>query len=127
MCKFIFKVLLSIFIAGQLAVAQPVDSSVKKIQPVHDAKGNNDQWFSRDKGLHFAGSLITTVLVSQSLQKTDVSGKTSSSVAAVSFSFSLGLGKEIIDGTKRGNHFSWKDLTADVAGIAVGFLLIKVK
>lgn len=45
---------------------------------------------------------------------------------AVAFSLSLGMIKELHDGTQKGNRFSFKDLTADILGAAIGTALFTV-
>jgi uncharacterized protein YfiM (DUF2279 family) len=38
--------------------------------------------------------------------------------------FSLGIAKEFYDKSRSENHFSWKDLLADVVGIGAGFIIL---
>jgi|GEM_PF-402997 len=85
-----------------------------------------DSWFSRDKGLHLAGSLMTTVAISKSLQRFGNKSSTKASYWGVGLTFSLGLGKEIYDHRKPSNRFSYKDLTADIVGIVIGVILVSI-
>jgi putative lipoprotein len=85
-----------------------------------------DSWFSRDKGLHLAGSLMTTVAISKSLQHFGNTSSARASYWGVGLSFSLGLGKEIYDHRKPSNRFSYKDLTADIVGIVIGVIIVSI-
>ncbi len=126
------KVLLILVIATTIATyafasikfmpGMPDSSQVIKM-PQNDP----DPWLGRDKGLHFVGSMMTVILASKTM--TDIYGIRQSRAVnyAAGFSLSLGLVKEIRDEARRGNHFCWKDLSADLAGIAAGMLLLGVK
>lgn len=48
------------------------------------------------------------------------------SVSAMSFSLSAGVAKEIYDAVSGKGMPSCKDIVADVAGVAVGFLLLNI-
>lgn len=85
-----------------------------------------DPWFSRDKGLHLVGSLMTTVAISKSLQRFGNASAGRATYWGIGFSFSLGLGKEIYDHRKPFNRFSFKDLTADIAGIVIGSIIVSI-
>ncbi len=102
--------------AGLLTVA----TENKKSKPVNWSAG----WFTYDKGYHFLGSFIITVAGGKSFQKFAGAGERSSKIWAASLSFSVGLGKEIYDSLQPENHFSYKDLTADVAGIIAGLVVL---
>jgi uncharacterized protein YfiM (DUF2279 family) len=84
-----------------------------------------DSWFSRDKGLHLAGTFMTTGFVILSSKRFIRVKAPKDKVMAVSVSFSLSLGKEIYDSGQSNNHFSYKDLTADVAGILIALLVFR--
>ncbi len=84
----------------------------------------SDSFWGADKAQHFMGSLMSTVLVHQILHRSCKRDFRSSRNIAIGFSFSLGILKEIRDSRQPGNHFSWKDLLADVAGIAAGVVLL---
>ena len=47
-----------------------------------------------------------------------------SKYAAVGISFGIGFLKEMRDHRQPGNRFSWKDLVADIGGIALGVVLL---
>lgn len=84
-----------------------------------------DLWFGRDKGLHLAGSFILSGFTSQALKRFSKSGSDAGITIGISFTFSLGMAKEIYDGQKSNNIFSYKDLTADALGVLIGFLVFK--
>lgn len=84
----------------------------------------SDSWFSRDKMHHFLTSAFLTTggyYYSREIRRYSI---TPSRQAAVSFSISVGVLKELRDGLKSGNAFSWKDLVADVLGTAAGLIII---
>ena len=94
------------------------DTLAKKIE-------NRDEWFSRDKGLHVAGSFISTGLVMMSGNRLLDFEKKKSKIVGVSFTFGLALGKELYDSQQQNNHFSYKDLTADILGIVLAVIVFK--
>ena len=84
-----------------------------------------DEWLGRDKGLHLAGSFISMGLMTLSTQRFFNTHKIQSKNIAVTITFSLSLSKEIYDSAQTDNHFSYKDLTADVLGIALALLVFR--
>ena len=106
------------------------DETVNIENDTTEAFSNNskiyDSWTSIDKGQHFMGSLIGTILVSKVNNRYfDIDNLTSKRVG-VSIMFSVGLTKEFIDRKKEGNIFSWKDLTANLAGILAGLAIMEI-
>ena len=97
-----------------------VSTENKESKPINWSAG----WFSYDKGYHFLGSFMITVAAGKSFQKFAGAGDRSSRIWAASLSFSVGLGKEIYDSLQPENHFSYKDLAADVAGIIAGLVVL---
>lgn len=85
----------------------------------------NDQWFARDKGMHVAASFILTGFTTMCGNRFMDLKKSRSKTIGISFTFSMALGKEIYDSRQQNNHFSYKDLTADVAGIILAVLVFK--
>lgn len=61
----------------------------------------NDKWTGKDKALHFGVCFVLAVICPI--------------VAAV-----VAVAKEVHDDGTEGNHFCWKDIVADVAGVALG-------
>ncbi len=84
----------------------------------------SDSWFSRDKAHHFLTSAFLTTAGYYYCRNEQGLPNNRSQQGAVSFSLSLGLIKEIRDGMQKKNSFSWKDLTADILGTALGVILV---
>jgi len=97
---------------------------------INDTKTDSTKmefWFGRDKGLHFVGSMIGTVLlVNVNKHAFNVKQQTGNLVGA-GIVLSIGITKETIDSSKKSNRFSWKDLAADVAGILIGLAIMEIK
>jgi len=90
-------------------------------------KSAQDFWFSRDKGLHLNGSIILTTGIGTSLRRySDFPDKKIIKTAA-GFTLMTGIFKEIIDGTRKNNRFSWKDLSYDVAGVLIGIVILNIE
>ena len=87
----------------------------------------SDSWTGIDKGQHFAGSLIGTILLSQVNNRYLNIDKSNSRIIGAGVIISIGLTKELFDGKKDNNIFSWKDLLANVAGIIAGVAIMEIK
>ena len=83
-----------------------------------------DKFFAPDKAQHLMGSLISTVFFYKLLEGSANAGVRESKYLAGGITLSLGISKEILDNRDPKNHFSWKDLVADIAGIGIGFVII---
>ena len=83
-----------------------------------------DDWFSYDKGYHLLGSFMLTVAGTKTFQEFTDKNAHSSKVWAVSITLAFGLGKELYDSTRMINHFSFKDLIADIVGITLGLVVL---
>jgi len=95
--------------------------STRAADPYHD------RWLARDKAAHFALS-CAIIGFGYHLGRYEGSGsRNGARNAAVTVSLSLGIAKELRDSTKKGNHFSLKDLAADIAGTACGAILFTRK
>jgi uncharacterized protein YfiM (DUF2279 family) len=71
--------------------------------------------------------MMATVLVSK-ISHTQLSMAThDAQITAAAISFSIGLGKELVDSKSLRNQFSWKDLAADIVGITIGLVLAGIK
>jgi uncharacterized protein YfiM (DUF2279 family) len=93
------------------------DSTLSKVQNI---------WWAPDKGRHLVGSMISTVFLAKLNQQMFSLDKDASRAWAVSITFTLGVGKEVIDAQSPSNRFSWPDLVANIAGIALGIVLLEV-
>jgi uncharacterized protein YfiM (DUF2279 family) len=76
-----------------------------------------------DKAHHFMGSMISTVLLYKIFQDPLQMDNSKSKFLAVGITLGLGISKEIYDSSRSNGVFSWKDLLANVAGIAAGLIL----
>lgn len=86
-----------------------------------------DKWLGADKGLHVLGSAICTIGVTKCLQRFADTGKRSSLLFGCGITFSLGVTKEFRDVTVAKNHFSYKDLIADIIGVMIGGVIVSGK
>lgn len=82
-----------------------------------------DDWFARDKVLHFTVSALIQGSVHASLRSAGLDYREASVGAGVA-TLSAGLGKELWD-RSRGGAFSWKDLAADGVGGGAGAVLVR--
>ena len=106
-----------------------LDLFVEQPDSLHTLKNSriiNDRWFAKDKADHFVTSAFLTGMgYYASRQELDYSLSASKNVG-IGFSLSLGIAKEIYDGTSQRGIASWKDLVADILGIGFGYLLISI-
>lgn len=84
----------------------------------------HDSWTGRDKSRHFITSALLVCAGSAGVRSLDRS-RSESLNWGVGFSFSMGLAKEVHDKRQPGNHFCWKDLTADLLGIVFGIWIME--
>ena len=99
------------------------DSLVNRLQK--SISLNSDLWFAKDKAMHFTGSFISTGLLTNSFHRFSNKNRRNSLSLSVSLTFPLGVFKEIYDSRQKNNIFSLKDLTANLAGIALAILVFK--
>ena len=114
--------LLLLALAAASAQAQPVRDSTQALparaQPA-------DPWLGPDKALHAGGSLALTLGGTAVL--TEAAGLDADRAVPVAAGTALALGvlKELTDRRRERNPlFSWRDLTADAAGVALAALLV---
>ena len=93
-------------------------------EPKEIAK-KNDHWFGSDKGRHLAGSFIATGFTYLTMKRFADQPGSKSILIGVSFATALGISKEIYDSRKENNIFSIKDLTADLTGILLAYLVFR--
>jgi len=87
------------------------------------AEETTDSWLGVDKALHVTGSMIFMVAVSKNLQRRAAYSKQKAFRVGFGLTIALGSAKEIWDGSKSDNYFSYKDLTADIIGACIGAFL----
>ncbi len=82
-----------------------------------------DRWLAMDKFWHLSAS-FATVGASHHLCANRLHWNEPVPMsAALAGTFTLGLTKEFCDLAGPNKHFSWKDLTADLVGIGLGYLV----
>ncbi len=82
----------------------------------------HDKWFAKDKFHHFSYSLGIVGLSYHIYHCQFNNDNPGARTLAISLGACAGIGKEIWD-KLTGNNISYKDLTADLLGIAIGTLL----
>jgi len=86
----------------------------------------SDKWLAKDKADHFMSSAFLIGLGYYAAKKELNFSDPASRNIAVGFSFSLGIAKEIYDGTFKKGTPSFKDLIADLLGAGFGYLVINL-
>ena len=104
---------------NEMAYFKPKVCRLKKIQFTI-----SDSWVGRDKAHHFLTSAFLTTAGYYYGREVNKWSNAWAQNVGVSFSLSLGLLKEVRDGLKPNNAFSWKDLVADLCGTFVGLALV---
>lgn len=101
---------------------QPMDES---FQLVRDEPAVGDRWFGSDKVMHFGVSFVLTLSTQYVLvHQMDLPGDRAWPVAAGT-SMAFGLFKELADSQREHRpHFSWRDMAANTAGVAVALAVI---
>lgn len=84
-----------------------------------------DDWFGEDKVHHTVMSFMLTWLGTLTHDLMHDHGWNQDIRAGAGFSITLGLAKEFRDRRMPKNRFSWKDIVADLLGIAMAVLLLK--
>jgi len=105
------------------AVHSPSSDSVRWHKSSRSTK-NRDRFFAPDKAQHFLFSMISTVFAGKFAEERVGWSAQQSKYVAVGISFGIGFLKEVRDNRQPNNRFSWKDLVADVGGIALGVVLL---
>ncbi|MEM1115981.1 MAG: hypothetical protein AAF845_05470 [Bacteroidota bacterium] len=109
------------------AAPEAVRVEIPRLGAVPDTTAPPDAWLGRDKALHAGGSLLLTLSGQYLLvDKAGLSNAEALPVAAGT-TLLLGVMKEVTD-SRRTRHplFSWRDLAADAAGIAVAAALVSL-
>jgi len=89
------------------------------------APAATDAWLGTDKALHAGASFFLTL--GAQFAMANVAGADEASVLPLSAAFALavGVGKEASDASRGPNPlFSWRDLAADVVGVAIAVLVV---
>lgn len=83
----------------------------------------SDSWLGPDKIKHFTISYVLTVAGTVVIKRETTSPQPE--IPAATGVILLGIGKEVKDGFTPGNHFCFKDLIWDVAGLALALGVLK--
>jgi putative lipoprotein len=86
--------------------------------PSAHASGTGDDWFGRDKALHFEVS-VAMASGTYALASLKLDPMWQRAAIGAGVSLAIGAGKELYDMTGRGDP-SWRDFTWDAIGTAVG-------
>ncbi len=81
-------------------------------------------WLGKDKVMHFTGSAFLTFWNYGFSQDILENSNEESLYFSISFTALLGTGKEYSDKRSKSTGWSWPDLTYNLAGIALGMVLI---
>ncbi len=82
------------------------------------------QWLGKDKVMHFTGSAFLTYWNYGFSQDILENSNEESLYFSISFTALLGTSKEYSDKRSKSTGWSWPDLVYDLAGIALGVVLI---
>jgi putative lipoprotein len=113
--------LLILFQSSWADLAIEVDTT--KNHQSSDATKANDRWWAKDKLQHLGISAFLSGVSYDISRRFYRNTEESSIYVSVSFTLTMGLGKEFYDRRSPGGRFSFKDLVADLTGIALGLLI----
>lgn len=83
-----------------------------------------DRWFGRDKAKHVTASMLICGTAGWLIHNRCGRRTPDSRLGGAVFSISLGVLKELMDDRSVNNHFSWRDIAADLLGVIFGGLLL---
>ncbi|MBD3233775.1 MAG: hypothetical protein GF315_08640 [candidate division Zixibacteria bacterium] len=89
----------------------------------HVNADSGDQWFGKDKLKHAGASAFYTIFSYKLLHHHFDMSKNDSGRLSVGFTLTLGLTKEYYDSKHPEETSSFKDIIADIAGIALGIYI----
>jgi len=99
------------------------DVSISFHSPQSDTLVIPDKWFARDKAEHLVVSTFLSGVSYSVFRDFYCNREESSLYFSAILTFGAGLGKEFYDGRTPQGKFSYKDIVADVLGIALGILI----
>ena len=102
-------------------------SSISISRKTNDSKTKAeriDKWFAIDKLQHFSYSCLISLGCQYVLVNKQNNTEKESLPISSALSFSAGLLKELNDNRGKNGFFSWKDMVANAAGIAVAAVII---
>ena len=98
-----------------------VAGSIARSTAARAADTESDPWLGHDKLLHFEAT-STLALVGYAGASFATDDRPTRLTLSLALPFAAGIGKELWDGTGRGDA-SWRDLTWDLVGAASGALV----
>ncbi len=116
MIRLCWLFLLPTLVFGQ---SQPDSTARQPIKPVP-----RDLWLAKDKADHLICSAFLVGLGYYMAHEEMNRSHPQACTAALGFSFSLGIAKEVYDRRGRKGVASWRDLAADALGCGLGYALI---
>ena len=111
----------------ELLNEQGSSSSISISRETNDSKTKAeriDKWLAIDKLQHFSYSCLISLGCQYVLVNKQNNTEEESLPISSALSFSAGLLKELNDNRGKNGFFSWKDMVANVAGIAVAAFII---
>ena len=112
---------------GELLNEEINSSSISISRETNDSKTKAekvDKWFAIDKLQHFSYSCLISLGCQYVLVNKQNNTEEESLPISSALSFSAGLLKELNDNREKNGFFSWKDMVANAAGIAVAAVII---
>ena len=85
-----------------------------------------DRMFTADKGHHFAVSAAIYAVSFYALRQELNASQPAAVQASVGVALSFGIGKEVFDRFSPNGSVSWRDLLADLAGVALAAALFSL-
>ena len=99
-------------------------ASSKDLDNMKNKAERVDKWFAIDKLQHFSYSCLVSLGCQYVLVNKQNNTEEESLPISSALSFSAGLMKELDDNRRENGFFSWKDMVANAAGIAVAAVII---
>ena len=99
-------------------------ASSKRLDNMKNKAERVDKWFAIDKLQHFSYSCLISLGCQYVLVNKQNNSEEESLPISSALSFSAGLLKELNDNREKNGFFSWKDMVANAAGIAVAAVII---
>ena len=128
--RFLFVIIISLLALNaqnNLTNIQEVNistASSKRLIDMKDKAERVDKWFAIDKLQHFSYSCLVSLGCQYILVNKNSNTEEESLPISSALSFSAGLLKELNDNRGKNGFFSWKDMVANAAGIAVAAVII---
>ena len=128
--RFLFIIIiasLALNAQNELTNIQETNTSIassKRLINMKDKAERVDEWFAIDKVQHFSYSCLVSLGCQYVLVNKNNSTEQESLPISSALSFSAGLLKELNDKRGKNGFFSWKDMVANTAGIAVAAVII---